>query len=160
MHALRTVPVRFQGGAVLLSEAWGCLLPSSGVCVDVRREQSPQTFVCPCLQAPPSIVNPFQGSPLTRDAHRQAATRARAQGTSRYEVMLQPMKPLRYTHLHSCGHTAFTGPPLPACLEVAGAPLVDLWVASSDADADVFAYLEDVNPASGKARWVPLPSSA
>jgi len=79
-------------------------------------------------------------------------TRAQAQGTSRYEVMLQPMKPLRYTHLRSCGHTAFTGPPLPACLEVAGAPLVDLWVASSDADADVFAYLEDVNPASGKAR--------
>ena len=76
------------------------------------------------------------------------------QGTSRYEVMLQPMKPLRYSHLRSCGHTAFTGPPLRGCLAIAGAPLLDLWVASSDTDADIFAYLEDVDPASGKARWV------
>lgn len=74
------------------------------------------------------------------------------QGTSRYEVMLQPMKPLRYSHLRSCGHTAFTGPPLAAALEVVGSPMVDLWVASSDPDADVFAYLEDVDPVSGKAR--------
>lgn len=69
--------------------------------------------------------------------------------------MLQPIRPLRYSHLRSCGHTAFTGPPLAGVLEVAGAPLVDLWVASSDADADVFAYLEDVDPANGKARWGP-----
>ena len=74
------------------------------------------------------------------------------QGTSRYEVMLQPMKPLRYSHLRSCGHTAFTGQPLGAALEVIGSPMVDLWVASNDPDADVFAYLEDVDPVSGKAR--------
>ena len=81
-----------------------------------------------------------------------ASYRTPLQGTSRYEVMLQPMKPLRYSHLRSCGHTAFTGPPLTAALEMVGSPGVDLWVASSDSDADVFAYLEDVDPASGKAR--------
>ena len=64
------------------------------------------------------------------------------------------MRPLRYSHLGSCGHTAFTGPPLAEALEVVGAPVVDLWVASSDTDADVFAYLEDVNPTTGKARCV------
>ena len=68
--------------------------------------------------------------------------------------MLQPMRPLRYSHLGSCGHTAFTGPPLAEALEVVGAPEVDLWVASSDTDADVFAYLEDVDPTTGKARCV------
>ena len=34
-----------------------------------------------------------------------------------------------------------------------GWPIVELWVASSDTDADVFVYLEDYDPKTDKARY-------
>jgi putative CocE/NonD family hydrolase len=40
----------------------------------------------------------------------------------------------------------YTTPPLARDVEVVGHPLVRLWVSSSAADADFFAYLEEVNP--------------
>jgi putative CocE/NonD family hydrolase len=39
-----------------------------------------------------------------------------------------------------------TGPVLRQAVEVTGNPLVSLWIASNRADANVFAYLEDVSP--------------
>ena len=47
------------------------------------------------------------------------------------------------------------GEPLDADCEVVGSPQVTLWVESSDGDADVFVYLEDQEPRTGKARWGP-----
>ena len=45
-----------------------------------------------------------------------------------------------------------SGSPLLAPLTIMGWPVVDLWVASSDTDADLFAYLEDYDPKADKAR--------
>ena len=44
------------------------------------------------------------------------------------------------------------GAPLLAPLTIMGWPVVELWVASSDTDADVFVYLEDYDPKADKAR--------
>ena len=44
------------------------------------------------------------------------------------------------------------GAPLLAPLTVMGWPVVELWVASSDTDADLFVYLEDYDPKADKAR--------
>lgn len=41
---------------------------------------------------------------------------------------------------------------------VIGAPEVTVWVESSDSDADIFVYLEDEDPVTGKARSTGLPS--
>jgi putative CocE/NonD family hydrolase len=41
---------------------------------------------------------------------------------------------------------SFAQPPLKADTEVTGHPVADLWIAADAADADVFAYLEDVAP--------------
>jgi predicted acyl esterase len=75
------------------------------------------------------------------------------QGFTRYDAMIRLTRPIRYTHLRSCGHLTFVGTPLQTDLVVVGAPQVHLWVSSSDSDADVFAYLEDQDPETGKARW-------
>ncbi len=40
----------------------------------------------------------------------------------------------------------YTTPPLESDLEVTGFPVLNIWVSSSVADADIFAYLEDVAP--------------
>jgi predicted acyl esterase len=37
-----------------------------------------------------------------------------------------------------------------------GWPVVELWVASSDTDADLFVYLEDYDPKADKARCAVL----
>ena len=66
--------------------------------------------------------------------------------------MIRLTRPIRYTHLRSCGHLTFVGGPLSADLVVVGPPEVVLWVESSDSDADLFVYLEDEDPVSGKAR--------
>jgi len=44
------------------------------------------------------------------------------------------------------------GTPLLAPLTIMGWPIVELWVASSDAEADLFVYLEDYDPKADKAR--------
>lgn len=48
----------------------------------------------------------------------------------------------------------FTGAPLVAPLTVIGWPVVEIWVSSSDTDADIFVYLQDYNPAADKAKCV------
>ena len=75
-----------------------------------------------------------------------------AQGFSRYDAMIRLTRSIRYTHLRSCGHLTFVGAPLKDSLTLVGCPLLTLWVESSDADADIFAYLEDQDPETGKAR--------
>ena len=50
------------------------------------------------------------------------------------------------------GLLSFTTEPLPAALEVAGHPVVSLWLASSEPDAAVFAYLSEVE-ADGTSRY-------
>lgn len=74
------------------------------------------------------------------------------QGFTRYDAMIRLTRPIKYSRLRSCGHLAFVGPPLCADCEIVGCLEVTLWVESSDADADVFVYLEDQEPANGKAR--------
>ncbi|CAL8463886.1 g3421 [Coccomyxa elongata] len=75
-------------------------------------------------------------------------------GFTRYDAMIRLTRPIRYTHLRSCGHLTFVGAPLAVDMVVTGAPEVTLWVESSDNDADVFVYLEDEDPVTGKARYV------
>jgi hypothetical protein len=48
---------------------------------------------------------------------------------------------------------SFTTPPLAAPLEIAGHPVVSLWLASSEPDAAVFVYLAEVEP-DGTSRYV------
>ena len=48
---------------------------------------------------------------------------------------------------------SFTGEPLAAPLEIAGHPVVSLWLASSEPDASVFVYLSEVE-ADGTSRYV------
>lgn len=74
------------------------------------------------------------------------------QGTSRYEVITDPHLQVRYSRLRASGHVLFTGSPLVMPLIVMGWPVAELWVTSSDADADLFVYLEDYDPAVDKAR--------
>ncbi len=74
------------------------------------------------------------------------------QGLSRYEVMTKPTEAIRYRGVRSAQHTIFTGPPLPAGAALLGWAVAELWVESSDADADVFVYLEDYDPVTEKAR--------
>lgn len=74
------------------------------------------------------------------------------QGFSRYDAMIRLTRSIRYTHLRSCGHLTFVGAPLGKDLTLVGEPLLTLWVESSDADADIFAYLEDQDPGTGKTR--------
>lgn len=76
------------------------------------------------------------------------------QGFSRYDAMIRLTRSIRYTHLRSCGHLTFVGAPLEHSLTLVGWPLLTIWVESSDADADIFAYLEDQDPDTGKARCV------
>lgn len=71
--------------------------------------------------------------------------------------MIRLTRSIRYTHLRSCGHLTFVGAPLEHSLTLVGSPLLTLWVESSDADADIFAYLEDQDPDTGKARYVCRP---
>lgn len=78
------------------------------------------------------------------------------QGFTRYDAMIRLTRPIRYTHLRSCGHQTFVGAPLPEDVVVLGGPQVTLWVESSDSDADVFVYLEDEDPVTGKARRAAL----
>ena len=68
--------------------------------------------------------------------------------------MIRLTRSIRYTHLRSCGHLTFVGASLERSLTLVGSPLLTLWVESSDADADIFAYLEDQDPDTGKARRV------
>eukprot|EP00208_Stichococcus_sp_RCC1054_P002346 CAMPEP_0206139850 /NCGR_PEP_ID=MMETSP1473-20131121/7550_1 /ASSEMBLY_ACC=CAM_ASM_001109 /TAXON_ID=1461547 /ORGANISM="Stichococcus sp, Strain RCC1054" /LENGTH=865 /DNA_ID=CAMNT_0053533773 /DNA_START=333 /DNA_END=2930 /DNA_ORIENTATION=- len=75
-------------------------------------------------------------------------------GKSRYDVITQPTKVIQYHKLRSAGHTLFTGEPLREELEMVGWVTVDVWVASSDTEADVFVYLQDFDPASDKAKYV------
>lgn len=49
--------------------------------------------------------------------------------------------------------TSFTSPPLEEALEIAGHPVVSLWLASSEPDAAVFVYLSEVE-ADGTSRYV------
>ncbi len=79
------------------------------------------------------------------------------QGFSRYDAMIRLTRSIRYTHLRSCGHLTFVGAPLEQSLTLIGWPMLTLWVESSDADADLFAYLEDQDPETGKARCVRRP---
>ena len=74
------------------------------------------------------------------------------QGFSRFDAMIRLTRSIRYTHLRSCGHLTFVGSPLETDLALVGCPLLTLWVESSDSDADIFAYLEDQDPETGKAR--------
>ena len=76
------------------------------------------------------------------------------QGTSRYEVITAPARPVKYSGLRRSRHVLFTGARLTAPITVIGWPVADLWVSSSDSDADIFVYLQDYDPAADKSRCV------
>jgi hypothetical protein len=47
--------------------------------------------------------------------------------------------------------TSYTTPPLSADTHIAGHPIADLWIESTQPDADVFVYLSDISP-SGETK--------
>ena len=106
------------------------------------------------LHAPATLCMPSKIPTLIQSAHMELRLTKHCdrQGTSRYEVITQPAKPIRYSFLRGSGHALFTGTPLSAPLTIIGWPVAELWVASSDTDADVFVYLEDYDPSIDKAR--------
>jgi uncharacterized protein len=76
-------------------------------------------------------------------------------GTSRYNAMTELFDHVVYSMEHpSINHLRFTSAPLSSDLDVSGFPTVSLWVSSSINDASVFAYLEVVDPATGKGSYV------
>jgi uncharacterized protein len=54
---------------------------------------------------------------------------------------------------HDAKSLTWNTPPLPAAVEVTGHPVAHLWISSSAADADVFIYLEEVDP-DGRSHYV------
>ena len=55
---------------------------------------------------------------------------------------------MAYTELDACGHLLFTSAPLEDCLHLTGWAELTLWVSSSDQEADLFCYLESLDPPS------------
>ncbi|KAK9813976.1 hypothetical protein WJX73_007604 [Symbiochloris irregularis] len=75
-------------------------------------------------------------------------------GLSRYEAMSRMTEPIAYKGFRKSGHAIFTSAPLQQDITIVGAPQVELWVESSDADADLFVYLIDYIPATRVSRYV------
>jgi predicted acyl esterase len=105
----------------------------------------------------PSAPMGFEDSPAAapplasgRDALR-VRTDARPSGWSRWQAMLTIGRMVRYDMRRL--PLRYEAPPLAAPLRVAGAPVVTLWLDSSDGRGDIFAYVLDVDP-SGKAHYV------
>ena len=59
-------------------------------------------------------------------------------------------KPMTYTNLDNCGHLTWTTGPLKEPLEVTGFVEVEIWIGSTHKDADLFCYLESVDPRTGQ----------
>ena len=59
-------------------------------------------------------------------------------------------KPMTYENLDGCGHILLTSQRLKQPFEVTGWVEVKLWVCSNERDADIFCYLESVDPESGQ----------
>ena len=79
------------------------------------------------------------------------------QGFSRYEAMTKLTKPIVYKGFSGSGHMIFTSSQLQEALTIVGPPELDVWVESSDEDADVFAYVLDYDPATRESRSVSPP---
>eukprot|EP00898_Chlorokybus_atmophyticus_P004091 jgi/Chlat1/4683/Chrsp3S05620 len=75
------------------------------------------------------------------------------QGVSRWDAMMDVVNGVEYRGLDTCGHRVYTSPPLFEDVELTGFPVVELYITSSDDDAEVFAYLEDVDE-SGKVSYI------
>ena len=54
---------------------------------------------------------------------------------------------------HDAKSLTYTSQPLPADVEVTGHPVIDIWLSTDVPDLDVFAYLEEVDPA-GKSTYI------
>lgn len=67
--------------------------------------------------------------------------------------MTKLTSPIAYKGFSGSGHMIFTGSTLEAAITILGTPTLRLWVASSDDDADVFAYLLDYNPSTRQSRY-------
>ncbi|KAL3161955.1 hypothetical protein ABBQ38_009037 [Trebouxia sp. C0009 RCD-2024] len=74
-------------------------------------------------------------------------------GLSRYDAISKVTKSMHYDNLGKCGHLTFTTQPLQEATQVVWAVGLELWVESSGPDADVFAYLEDID-LKGNIRYV------
>lgn len=85
--------------------------------------------------------------------HRVSAKK-HLKGFSRYQAMTKLTSPIAYKGFSGSGHMIFTGSTLEAAITILGTPTLRLWVASSDDDADVFAYLLDYNPSTRQSRYV------
>jgi hypothetical protein len=75
--------------------------------------------------------------------------------TSRWRTQAEIDRPVLYPDWQTTRglHLAYLGPPLARPLELAGHPLVTLFVSCAAEDTQVFAYLED-HDESGRARYV------
>ena len=94
---------------------------------------------------PPTIEGPE--SPKTTTASRfQVARPSRSlQGHSRWQAMIKPKK-INYRGWHRATSLCFTAPPFRKPFKVVGSPVVELYLASSDTNADVFIYLVSLSP--------------
>lgn len=74
---------------------------------------------------------------------------APAAGQDEYRVdygVSCPSEPIFWPCVLDDKGAVYTSPPLPANLQVTGSPILHLWLTATNADANVFAYLEDVAP--------------
>lgn len=76
------------------------------------------------------------------------------QGNTRYDVLREPGSWVHYRGLDTCGHLSLDSPPLPRAAEVVGFPIAELHLATSDGLGDVFVYLQDVDPGTGRVAYV------
>jgi hypothetical protein len=74
-------------------------------------------------------------------------------GNSRFHTMIFVGDLLKYK-MAKCDHLFVDTKPLDCHLEVTGTPYLDIWITSSDTDADVVAYLLDYDPVTRNANYV------
>ena len=77
---------------------------------------------------------------------------AHMQGISRYDAMTKMTSPILYKGFAGSGHLIFTSAELPEAVTMVGDTMADLWIESSDEDADVFVYLLDYDPQTRVSR--------
>eukprot|EP00898_Chlorokybus_atmophyticus_P004096 jgi/Chlat1/4688/Chrsp3S05648 len=67
------------------------------------------------------------------------------EGHSRWDSMTNVDAFIKYRKLDCCGHLTYTSEPLAHDLELTGHAVAELFVASSDSDAELFVYIQEVD---------------
>ena len=75
-------------------------------------------------------------------------------GNSRFHTMIFVGDLLKYKLKKHKDHVLVDSKPLDCHLEITGTPYLDIWISSSDADADIIVYLENFDPMTGSVNYV------